>query len=117
MTHNHCNCDNKGAVKKTCTNSHKKEISFFVAVVLVQVFFTAPFDNSQLADRMNVRVSFRFAQWALLSLSGCILCILCVTDAAYTAWDSEIESLTSLIKLHQSKRRSAPCGQIGAATQ
>ena len=37
--------------------------------------------------------------------------------AAYTAWDSEIESLTSLIKLHQSERRSAPCGQIGAATQ
>ena len=34
-----------------------------------------------------------------------------------TAWDSEIESLTSLIKLHQNERRSAPCGQIGAATQ
>ena len=28
-----------------------------------------------------------------------------------------IESLTSLIKLHQIDRRSAPCGQIGAATQ
>ena len=36
---------------------------------------------------------------------------------AHTAWDSEIESLTSLIKLHQKERRSAPCGQIGAATQ
>ena len=34
-----------------------------------------------------------------------------------TAWDSEIESLTSLIKLHQNERRSAPCGQLGAATQ
>ena len=34
-----------------------------------------------------------------------------------TAWDSEIESLTSLIKLHQNERRSASCGQIGAATQ
>ena len=34
-----------------------------------------------------------------------------------TAWDSEIESLTSLIKLHQNERRSAPCGQIGAATE
>ena len=33
------------------------------------------------------------------------------------AWDSEIESLTSLIKLHQNEQRSAPCGQIGAATQ
>ena len=37
--------------------------------------------------------------------------------SCYTAWDSEIESLTSLIKLHQNERRSAPCGQIGAATQ
>ena len=27
-----------------------------------------------------------------------------------TAWDSEIESLTSLIKLHPNERRSAPCG-------
>ena len=35
----------------------------------------------------------------------------------YTAWDSEIESLTSLIKLHQNEQRSAPNGQIGAATQ
>ena len=35
----------------------------------------------------------------------------------YTAWDSEIESLTSLITLHQNERRSAPCGQVGAATQ
>ena len=35
----------------------------------------------------------------------------------YTAWDSEIESLTSLIKLHQNERRSAPCGQVGAAMQ
>ena len=34
-----------------------------------------------------------------------------------TAWDSEIESLTSLIKLHQNERPSAPCGQVGAATQ
>ena len=34
-----------------------------------------------------------------------------------TAWDSEIESPTSLIKLHQNEWRSAPCGQIGAATQ
>ena len=38
-------------------------------------------------------------------------------NTGYTAWDSEIESLTSLIKLHQNDRRSAPCGQIGAATQ
>ena len=36
---------------------------------------------------------------------------------ALTAWDSEIESLTSLIKLHQNERCSAPCGQISAATQ
>ena len=40
-----------------------------------------------------------------------ILCSFC------TAWDSEIESLTSLIKLHQKERRSAPCGQIDGATQ
>ena len=38
-------------------------------------------------------------------------------DIVSTAWDSEIESLTSLIKLHQKQRHSAPCGQVGAATQ
>ena len=38
-------------------------------------------------------------------------------DHPSTAWDSEIESLTSLIKLHQNEWRSAPCGQIGAAAQ
>ena len=27
----------------------------------------------------------------------------------FTAWGSEIESLTSLIKLHQNERRTAPC--------
>ena len=38
----------------------------------------------------------------------------CCWPLPYTAWDSEVESLTSLIKLHQSERRSAPCGrQIG----
>ena len=41
----------------------------------------------------------------------------CSFSPTCTAWDSEIESLTSLIKLHQNERRSAPCGQIGAATQ
>ena len=42
---------------------------------------------------------------------------ICFISGITTAWDSEIESLTSLIKLHQNERRSAPCGQIGAATQ
>ena len=42
---------------------------------------------------------------------------ICVQSWFCTAWDSEIESLTSLIKLHQSERHCAPCGQIGAATQ
>ena len=44
-------------------------------------------------------------------------CCACRMPHASTAWDSEIESLTSLIKLHQNERRSAPCGQIGATTQ
>ena len=34
-----------------------------------------------------------------------------------TAWNSEIELLTSLIKLYQNERHSAPCGQMDAATQ
>ena len=40
-----------------------------------------------------------------------------VLTMSRTAWDSEIESLTSLIKLHQNEQRSAPCGQIGAGMQ
>ena len=39
---------NKGAVKKICTNSHKKRILFLW--LLVQIFFTAPLLHASCAD-------------------------------------------------------------------
>ena len=53
-----------------------------------------------------------FSQLSSLITESCFF-----SSRPCTAWDSEIESLTSLIKLHQNERSSAPCGQIGAATQ
>ena len=63
--------------------------------------------------RMHLSYMHQWRQRANFTAPGCMYVCMYVC----TAWDSEIESLTSLIKLHQSERRSAPCGQIGAATQ
>ena len=64
-------------------------------------------DHSYFKLYLNIQVDW--SRGLLNSLCGGI-------RSRSTAWDSEIESLTSLIKLHQNERRSAPCGQIGAAT-